>query len=129
PLLTRLAAEATAQFGGEGRVYEIRNDFFGPEITVAGLVTGRDLIAQLKGKELGERLLLPDCMLRYHQNVFLDDVTVEQVEAALGVPVTFVAQDGFKLLDAILETEGTEEPEEEDFFPEDDEYFRYNPDR
>ncbi|MCD8353494.1 MAG: DUF512 domain-containing protein [Clostridiales bacterium] len=128
PLLTRLATEATAQFGGEGQVYEIRNDFFGPEITVAGLVTGRDLIAQLKGRELGERLLLPDCMLRYHQNVFLDDVTVEQVEEALGVPVTFVAQDGFKLLDAILETEGAEEPEEADFFPEDDEYFRYNPD-
>lgn len=130
PLITQLAAEANAEFGGVGHIYEIQNDFFGHEITVAGLITGRDLIAQLKGQELGERLLLPDCMLRYHQNVFLDDYTVEQVEEALGVPITFVASDGFKLLDAILELEddGGEPVEEDDFFPEDDEYFRYNPD-
>jgi hypothetical protein len=55
---------------------------------------------------------------------------VEQVQEALGVPITFVSQDGFKLLDAILETTDDGMPEEEDngFFPEDDEYFRYNPD-
>lgn len=129
PLITQLAAEACAEFGGVGHIYEIRNDFFGPEITVAGLITGRDLIAQLKGQELGERLLLPDCMLRYHQNVFLDDYTVEQVQEALGVPITFVASDGFKLLDAILGIDDVEEAPNEDFFPEDDEYFRYNPDQ
>lgn len=131
PLLTRLAAEALAEFGGTGHVYQIENVFFGPEITVAGLITGQDLIAQLKGKDLGERLLLPDCMLRYHQNVFLDDYTVEQVQEALGVPITFVASDGFKVLDAMLgidEAEGAAEEVDEDFFPEDDEYFRYNPD-
>jgi putative radical SAM enzyme (TIGR03279 family) len=130
PLLTQLAAEAVSEFGGTGHIYEIQNNFFGPEITVAGLITGQDLIAQLKGKELGERLLLPDCMLRYHQNVFLDDITVEQVQDALGVPITFVPQDGFKLLDAILGTTDDGMPEEDDdgFFPEDDEYFRYNPD-
>lgn len=109
-------------------MYPIRNDFFGPKITVAGLVTGQDLIAQLKGKPLGERLLLPDSMLRYHQNVFLDDVTVEEVEEALGVPLQFVEQDGFQLLDAIVGVScGTEESEQLEFFPEDDEYFRYNP--
>lgn len=131
PLITQLAAEAVAAFGGEGHIYEIRNDFFGHEITVAGLITGQDLIAQLKGKDLGERLLLPDCMLRYHQNVFLDDYTVEQVQDALGVPITFVASDGFQLLDAMLGIEEEDAPPAEngDFFPEDDEYFRYNPDR
>lgn len=129
PLITRLAAEACAEFGGVGHIYEIRNDFFGHEITVAGLITGQDLINQLKDQDLGERLLLPDCMLRYHQNVFLDDYTVEQVQEALGVPITFVGSDGFKLLDAMLGIEDTDSPEEvPDFFPEDDEYFRYNPD-
>lgn len=129
PLMKRLVAKTLGQFGGEGQVYQIENEFFGPLITVAGLITGRDLIAQLKGTWLGKRLLLPDCMLRYHQNVFLDDTTVEQVEEALGVPITFVTQDsGFALLGAILE-ENTEPPaEDESFFPEDGEYFRYNPD-
>ena len=129
PLLTRLAAEAMHTFGGTGRVYQIENNFFGPNVTVAGLITGQDLIAQLTGKELGERLLLPDCMLRYHQNVFLDDVTVEQVEEALGVPLTFVPSDGFQLLEAMLGVSEPTEAEREDFFPEDDTYFRYNPDR
>lgn len=129
PLLTKLAERAERQFGCAGRVYPIENDFFGPEITVAGLITGRDLIAQLQSRELGERLLLPECMLRYHQNVFLDDVTVEQVQAALGVPLTFVPSDGFRLLEAMLQVEGAQAPEEAAFFPEDDEYFRYNPDR
>ena len=128
PLIARLSAEADRVFGSRGTVYTIENDFFGHQITVSGLITGQDLIAQLKGRDLGERLLLPESMLRYHQNVFLDDVTVEQVQEALGVPVTFVPNDGFKLLEAILQIEDAEEPEEEDFFPEDDEYFRYNPD-
>ncbi len=129
PLLTQLADQAAEVCGGvEHYVYPIRNDFFGPKITVAGLVTGQDLIAQLKGKPLGERLLLPDSMLRYHQNVFLDDVTVEEVEEALGVPLQFMEQDGFQLLDAIMGVScGTEEAEQLEFFPEDDEYFRYNP--
>lgn len=129
PLLTRLSALADERFGCTGRVYAIENVFFGPEITVAGLITGRDLIDQLRGRDLGERLLLPECMLRYHQNVFLDDVTVEQVQEALGVPITFVPSDGFKLLEAILQVEEGENAEEEAFFPEDDEYFRYNPDQ
>ncbi len=129
PLITQLAAEAVSAFGGESHIYAIRNDFFGPEITVAGLITGQDLIAQLKGKDLGERLLLPDCMLRYHQNVFLDDYTVEQVQDALNVPITFAPSDGFQLLEAMLGLSGEDASavENEDFFPEDDSYFRYNP--
>ena len=127
PLLRRLCALADQCFGSSGTVYEIENDFFGHEITVAGLITGRDLIHQLQGKDLGARLLLSESMLRYHQNVFLDDTTVEQVQEALGVPVTFVSADGFKLLEAILQVEDTEQEEEDDFFPEEEEYFLYNP--
>jgi NifB/MoaA-like Fe-S oxidoreductase len=128
PLMKRLSEKALQRFGGEGKVYQIENDFFGPLITVAGLITGRDLIAQLRGQWLGERLLLPDCMLRYHQNVFLDDTTVEEVEQALGVPITFIGQDGFALLNAMLEVDGEMPEPDADFFPEDDQYFRYNPD-
>ena len=68
---------------------------------MAGLVTGGDLIAQLRGKALGERLLIPANMLRAGERVFLDDVTLDDVERALGVPVSPVAQDGYELLDAM----------------------------
>ena len=87
----------------KGAVYPIRNRFFGETITVSGLVTGGDLMEQLRGKDLGARLLIPDNMLRAGERVFLDDVTVEQVETALGVPVLPVpAESGFDLIDAML---------------------------
>ena len=97
--LVELAGEKCPKVSG--RVYAIQNDFFGHTITVAGLVTGRDLIAQLKGKELGQRLLIPANMLRAGERVFLDDVSLDDVERELGVPVTPVAQDGYELLDAV----------------------------
>ena len=86
----------------EGTVYPIENDFFGRTIVVAGLVTGRDLIRQLKGKNLGSRLLVPVNMLRHGADVFLDDVTLEQASEALGVPLVPVNQDGRALLSAML---------------------------
>ena len=86
----------------KGNVYAIKNDFFGHTIDVAGLITGRDLIAQLRGKDLGQRLLIPRNMLRHEENVFLDDVTVEEVSAELGVPVISIPQDGGALLRAML---------------------------
>ncbi|MCC8123479.1 MAG: DUF512 domain-containing protein, partial [Oscillospiraceae bacterium] len=89
----------------KGIVYPIINHFFGESITVSGLVTGRDLIAQLKGQPLGSRLLIPVNMLRHGQDVFLDDVTLAQVRDALGVPVLPVNQDGYGLCCAILEIE------------------------
>lgn len=66
-------------------------------------MTGGDLIAQLRGKALGKRLLITDRMLRHGGGVFLDDVTTKDVENALGVPVEPVPQDGAALLDAMLE--------------------------
>ncbi|MBQ4043155.1 MAG: DUF512 domain-containing protein, partial [Clostridia bacterium] len=83
------------------------NDFFGHSVDVAGLVTGGDLIAQLRGKELGTRLLIPQTMLRHGEGVFLDDVTLEDVRDALGVPVIPVAQDGGELLAAMLNSPQT----------------------
>lgn len=85
----------------DGRVYAIQNDFFGHTITVAGLVTGQDLIAQLKDKYLGERLFVSQNMLRRQEMDFLDDVTLEQAVRALGVPIYPTEQDGFELWDAI----------------------------
>lgn len=83
------------------RVYKIRNDFFGETITVTGLITGRDLIAQLRGKPLGDTLLLSANMVRRDDLVFLDDITVADVERELGVSVRIVENDGFELFDAI----------------------------
>ncbi len=98
PLLEKLVQKS----GLSGTVYPIVNRFFGETITVAGLITGQDLIAQLRDKPLGERLLISASMLRAGELVFLDDVTVEDVERELGVSVTPVPQDGYDLLDAML---------------------------
>lgn len=83
-------------------VYGIRNDFFGELITVSGLITGQDLIGQLKGKELGEKLLLPCNMLRIEEQDFLDDVTLQDVKDALQVPVDIVKSSGQDFIDAVL---------------------------
>lgn len=85
----------------DGRVYGIENDFFGRSINVAGLVTGGDLIAQLKGRELGCRLLISQNMLRREEMDFLDDVTLAQASEALGLPIYPVEADGFELFDAV----------------------------
>ncbi len=85
------------------KVYGIVNDFFGHDITVSGLVTGGDLIAQLKGKPLGKRLLLPRSMFRSEGDIMLDDTPIEKIEEELGVEVRLIPNDGFELLDAILE--------------------------
>ena len=85
----------------EYTVYAVRNDFFGETVDVAGLVTGGDLIAQLKGKPLGKRLFIPGCMLRHGENVFLDDVTLEDASAALGVPIIPLSNDAQTLIDAL----------------------------
>ena len=126
PFLTELIGLAREKCGKiEGTVYPIRNDFFGETITVAGLVTGGDLIAQLRGKPLGKRLLIPQNMLRHGERVFLDDVSLDDVEQELGVPVTPVAQDGYELLDAMCGLEVP--PMEQVQLREETEYFQYNP--
>ena len=103
PYLQELLDKATQKLGISGRVVAIQNDFFGHTIDVAGLITGQDLIAQLRGRDIGERLLLPVNMLRHGGDVFLDDLRICDVEDALGVAITVVEQDGFDLLDAMLD--------------------------
>ena len=103
PLLEKLLQTAHKKCAKiDGRVYAVVNDFFGHTIDVAGLVTGGDLIAQLRGKDLGERVLIPHTMLRHGEGVFLDDVTLEQASEALGVSVTPIGGSGGELLDAML---------------------------
>ncbi len=126
PWLRMLAEKAMTQWPQlDIRVYAIQNDFFGHDVTVSGLVTGKDLIRQLRGKDLGSRLLISQNMLRRQEDDFLDDITRQEAEEALGVPVIPVESDGFLLWDAICglaEAEPPEEPPE----PEETEYYRYN---
>ncbi|MDO5807498.1 MAG: DUF512 domain-containing protein [Lachnospiraceae bacterium] len=83
------------------QIFEIRNDFFGESITVSGLITGQDLIAQLKDQDLGDELLLPSNMIRSGERVFLDDLTIEDAEEALGIPIRIVESGGRDLVCAV----------------------------
>lgn len=95
------------------RVRAIENRFFGEKITVAGLVTGVDLAEQLGGEALGDRLLLPSAMLRHERDKFLDDMTLEALEEALGVPVLPVDNDGYELYAAMTGRAGVSVAKEE----------------
>lgn len=83
-------------------IYPIRNDFFGEMITVSGLLTGQDILAQLKGQALGEKLLLPQNVLKSGEAVFLDDMTLSELEKALQVSIDIVKSSGQDFLDAII---------------------------
>ncbi len=93
--------ERCYNFGCE--VYEIKNNFFGENITVAGLITGRDLYEQLRGKKLGKVLFLPSVMLRHDKDRFLDDMTPFELENKLGVRIEFIDNDGYEFLEKIME--------------------------
>lgn len=110
PYLKRLLDRMAEVYPGRKiHLYPIRNDFFGEMITVAGLITGQDLVAQLKGKPLGSRLLLPSVMFKSGEEVFLDDMTRTQAEASLQIPINIVKSGGYDLLSAILDREAAEE--------------------
>ena len=83
-------------------VYPITNHFFGEHITVSGLITGQDLIAQLRDENLGSCLLLPENILRSGEDVFLDDLHVSDIEKALQVPLNIVKSSGYDFVDTIL---------------------------
>ena len=98
--------QAQARFPDlRGEVVAIDNDFFGHTIDVAGLLTGQDISAQLRGRDLGDRVLIPIHMMRHGETVFLDDYTVERLSRELGVPVQVVDEDGFALVDAMFAAE------------------------
>ena len=102
PLISNIVDTAEGKWHNlKCRVYEIKNDFFGHDITVTGLITGKDIINQLKGKELGDWLLIPDVMLRHEKDMFLDDVTVDELSKALGVKVKVVSCSGYDFINGL----------------------------
>ncbi|MCI8514875.1 MAG: DUF512 domain-containing protein [Lachnospiraceae bacterium] len=103
PYLSEIADKIHGKFPGVRiRVHSIRNDFFGEQITVSGLITGQDLVRQCRGLKLGEELLLPINMFRSGEEVFLDDMTRFEVQEALQVPVNIVKSSGRALVFALL---------------------------
>ena len=103
PYLKQMIEKIQVKFPNvKAHLYVIRNEFFGELITVAGLITGQDLIAQLKGQKLGNKLLLPCNMLRSGEEVFLDDVTITEVKDSLQVEVDIVKSSGQDLIEAII---------------------------
>lgn len=108
PTICGFARQLMEAFPGLSvQVYAIRNDFFGETITVSGLITGQDLMKQLKevqenGGQLGDALLIPSNMLRMGEQVFLDDLTVQDAEQALGLQVAAVESGGKEFIEAIL---------------------------
>ncbi len=87
----------------ELNVYPIKNNFFGEKITVTGLLTGGDIVQQLKDKDLGDALLLPCNVLKADEDIFLDDMTLLELQNALQVQVIIVQSNGMDLLDTIIE--------------------------
>ncbi len=102
-LLKELSSMAEAKFKGLSvQVKKITNEFFGSTVTVAGLITGRDFINQLKNTDFGEALLIPRVSLRNEGDKFLDDVTIDKLSEELNIKTIPVENDGYKLLDEIL---------------------------
>ncbi len=103
PYIRRMAERMMEEYPGLTiHVYPITNYFFGERITVSGLLTGQDLLAQLKNKPLGSRLLLPENVLRSGEDVFLDDMRVGELEKALQVPINIVKSSGNDFVKTVL---------------------------
>ena len=101
--ISSLAKELSERVNGlTVNVYPIVNNFFGENVTVAGLITGGDVVEQLKDKHLGDELLFPSVMLRADGDVFLDDMTPDELGEKLGVPVRATESDGAKFISAVL---------------------------
>ncbi len=116
PYIKRMTEEMEKAFPGlKIYLYPITNDFFGEKITVSGLLTGQDIAGQLRGRKLGDRLLLPQNMLRSGETVFLDDMTVAELEKTLQVPINIVKSSGYDFVDAVLEGGGYVEEEDQTY--------------
>ena len=103
PYIRRMADRLMERFPEvKIQVFPIRNDFFGERITVTGLLTGQDIIAQLKGRDLGEILYLPENILRSGERVLLDDITLEDLAGALQVKTDIVKSSGYDFVDAFI---------------------------
>ena len=106
PTIKKLAADVKKKFPNIViEVYCIINEFFGEHITVSGLLTGQDIIAQLKGKVLGEELLLPCNVLKADEDIFLDDISLKELSDSLQVPVNIIQSEGRDFVDKIIAIE------------------------
>ena len=105
PYLRELMDEAEKKFSGvKVNVYPIVNDFFGEQINVSGLIVGQDLHNQLKDKPLGDALLISSAMLRFENDLFLDDVHIDDLSRKLNIEILPIHNDGVMLLNAVLGT-------------------------
>ena len=108
PIMKKFTEQMEILFPGLTiNIFYIRNDFFGETITVSGLITGQDLVKQIKerqdnGEELGRILNIPSNMLRIGEQVFLDDMTVAEVETKLGMKLVPVESGGKDFIEAII---------------------------
>ena len=104
PYIRRCTDQITSRYPNvQVEVIAITNRFFGEKITVSGLITGQDLREQLKDRELGERLLIPCNMLRSGENVFLDDITIEELSRELHREIIAVEEAGADFVSAVLD--------------------------
>ncbi|WP_455717609.1 DUF512 domain-containing protein [Anaerosporobacter sp.] len=103
PFIEGLAREVTKKFPHvEAKVYTIENEFYGKDITVAGLLTGQDIIKQLKGEDLGEYLVLPSVLLRDDEDVLLDDLRISDIERELGIKIRICKEDGKSFVETMV---------------------------
>ena len=101
--INELAKQLEQEFKGiQINVFPIKNNFFGEYVTVAGLITGQDIIEQLKNKHLGDELLIPESMLKACETLFLDDYTVEMIEKHLNIKLTIVKNNGEDFINKVL---------------------------
>lgn len=100
--IKELALYMEERFEADINVFEIKNVFFGENVTVAGLLTGGDIVSQLTGKELGDELLISRSMLKSGEDLFLDDYTVGMIENKLNVKIKAVENSGKAFVDSVL---------------------------
>jgi putative radical SAM enzyme (TIGR03279 family) len=91
PVLSSMASEMTALSGMETQVAPVENRLFGPRVTVSGLLAGGDIVEALRGRDLGDLVVMPRHSLDHAGALFLDGVTPDDVGAALATPVAFAS--------------------------------------
>ena len=107
PFISELTRKMKSKFPNiEVNVYCLKNEFFGEKITVVGLLTGQDVVTQLKGKSLGEYLVISRTMLKADEDIFLDDKTLLDVENELHTKIRAIGSSGEELLSALLNDKG-----------------------
>ena len=103
PMINSLAKKLSRFIKGlDIKVYAIENEFYGRSITVSGLLTGKDMLAQLSGRELGDELFIPENCLRDGEDVFLCGMTLSELSEKLGVKVSVSENDGYEFVRAML---------------------------